>query len=169
MLMLDLPRLEREGTLSLDASIPSDDPLWDESGLVFDGEVEVDVHASVSGTGEFLVRARVEGRRRTECRRCLKALEIPLARDFLWVFGEPEEEGEEASGLRPIASDEVSIDLGAVLREELILELDRWVVCGPECKGLCPYCGGNRNETMCDCSPDEPDPRWDALRALKSE
>lgn len=167
--MLDLPRLEREGTLSLDVSIASDDALWDDSGLTFDGDLDVAVHASVSGTGEFLVRTRVEGKRLAECRRCLEPLGIPLVRDFLWVFGEPGEEGEEGSGLRPVAPDEVSIDLGGVLREELILELDRWVVCGPDCKGLCPHCGENRNETMCDCSPDEPDPRWDALRALKSE
>lgn len=169
MLMLDLPRLEREGALTLDASIPSDDPLWDDSGLVFDDGIGVEVLASLAGTGEFVVRAQVDGRRLAECRRCLETVRIPVRRDFVWVFGEPEEDEEEGSGLRPVAADAVSIDLGSVLREELILELDRWVVCGPECKGLCPHCGGNRNETMCDCSPDEPDPRWDALRALESE
>jgi len=25
------------------------------------------------------------------------------------------------------------------------------------------------NDNSCDCSTDEPDPRWDALRALQSE
>jgi uncharacterized protein len=169
MLTLDLPRLEREWALSLEASIPSDDPLWDDSGLVFDGDLVVEVHASVAGTGEFVVRANVEGSRLAECRRCLEGLRLPIRREFVWVFGEPEEDGEEGSGLRPVAADAVSIDLGSVLREELLLELDQWGVCRPDCKGLCPHCGGNRNETMCDCSPDEPDPRWDALRALESE
>lgn len=169
MLTLDLPRLEREGGLSIEASIPHDDPLWDDSGLRFEGEVDVRVQASVAGTGEFVVRAEVSGRRLTDCRRCAETVHRSLDRDFLWVFGEPDEEQGEDAGVRTVAADALKLDLGPVLREDMILEMDQWIVCTPECRGLCPHCGANRNETTCDCSSDEPDPRWDALRALKTE
>jgi len=45
-------------------------------------------------------------------------------------------------------------------------------VCSPDCKGICPVCGRNRNETACQC-PAEPvpdvesaDDRWKALRKI---
>ena len=61
------------------------------------------------------------------------------------------------------------LDLKEAVREELILAIDPFVVCDPECKGLCPKCGVNRNTDSCDCTTDEPDPRWDALRSLQNE
>ncbi len=169
MLTLDLPRLERDGALSIEATVSRDDPLWNDSGLRFDGGVEVAVQASVAGTGEFVVRVEVAGRRLAECRRCAETVQRPIDLEFIWVFGEPREEQEDDGGVRVVAADAVDLDLGPVLREELILELDRWIVCRAECEGLCPSCGVNLNEMTCDCSSDEPDPRWDALRALKTE
>jgi uncharacterized protein len=61
------------------------------------------------------------------------------------------------------------LDLSEPVREEVVLAIDPYVVCDPECKGLCPRCGANLNVEVCGCSFDEPDPRWDALRALKEE
>ena len=54
MLKLDLPRLEREGTLEISAEIPADDPLWGDSDLRFRGPLQVSVRASVAGSGEIL-------------------------------------------------------------------------------------------------------------------
>ena len=61
------------------------------------------------------------------------------------------------------------LDLSESIREELIFAIDPYVVCDPECKGLCPRCGVNRNTDSCECTEDEVDPRWDALRALQKE
>ncbi len=61
------------------------------------------------------------------------------------------------------------LDLGEPVLEEMILSIDPYVVCSPECRGLCPRCGVNRNVDSCDCAEDSTDPRWDALRALKEE
>ncbi|MGB1779712.1 MAG: DUF177 domain-containing protein, partial [Longimicrobiales bacterium] len=59
--------------------------------------------------------------------------------------------------------------LSKAVREEMILAVNPYVVCEPECRGLCPKCGANLNEGACDCTDDEVDPRWAALRDLKSE
>jgi DUF177 domain-containing protein len=40
-------------------------------------------------------------------------------------------------------------------------------VCSEACKGICPVCGKNRNETACDCKADNADDRWGALRKLE--
>jgi uncharacterized protein len=170
MLKLDLPRLERDGSLSFEAAVPPDDPLWEGSDLRFEGDVLVRGRASVSGSGEIIVRMAVSGVRASECRRCLDPVRIPWERELILVYADPDEmDIEEGSDLRALAGDVVSLELGDAMREELILGTDRWLECRPDCAGLCPVCGANRNEQSCDCSPDEPDPRWDALRALKSE
>jgi uncharacterized protein len=59
------------------------------------------------------------------------------------------------------------LDLGEAVRGEVILAMNPYVVCDPECRGLCPRCGANLNEGACGCTAEEVDPRWEALRALK--
>ena len=163
MLKIDLARLEREGRLRVDAEIPSDDPLWEGSELSFGGPLHVVAEASVAGSGEVVVRARLEGELARECRRCLDPVKEVVDRDLTLVWAPRDELDPEADDgeIRPL-------ELSAI-REELILGTDRYVVCDPECRGLCPVCGTNQNVGECDCTLEEPDPRWDALRALKNE
>jgi uncharacterized protein len=171
MLTLDLPRLGREGRLTLEAHVPADDPLWDESGLHFEEAVHVSVEAHEAGSGEVIVRGRVQGTRVDECRRCLDPVRTPVDLDLTLVFAPADELQQDVQdeSVREIGLDTVDIDLAEAVREELILRTRRYSECRPDCKGLCPVCGANRNQTTCDCSLDEPDPRWDALRALKNE
>ena len=39
-------------------------------------------------------------------------------------------------------------------------------LCKEDCKGLCPHCGADRNETDCCCEKKQIDPRFAALHAL---
>ena len=55
-----------------------------------------------------------------------------------------------------------------VLREQVLLSLPARTLCQPDCKGLCPRCGVNRNETACSCDQGPSDPRWEALAGLSS-
>jgi len=43
------------------------------------------------------------------------------------------------------------IDLGEGIRQEIILGLPHFALCRADCKGLCPECGINLNETQCKC------------------
>lgn len=45
------------------------------------------------------------------------------------------------------------------------------VLCGrrEHCKGLCPICGGDRNEVECECVTTSVDSRWDVLKKLQLE
>jgi len=44
-----------------------------------------------------------------------------------------------------------SINLLDVLREDIWLAWQADVVCSETCKGLCSYCGCNRNKVTCEC------------------
>ena len=55
------------------------------------------------------------------------------------------------------------VNLHDSLRECTILAYPQAPLCKPDCKGLCPDCGIDRNQATCDCSENEIDPRWEGL------
>ena len=170
MLRLDLAKLGREGTAQVDARVPADDPLWRDSELVFDGPVDVHLRATYAGTGEIVVRGTVRGTLRHECRRCLEPVAGRLDEGVTMVFVPATSEGADEDGDVRLLDDHVAeLDLSDSVREEILLAVDLFVVCDPECQGLCPQCGVNWNNETCSCSKEESDPRWDVLRALKEE
>ncbi len=170
MLRLDLARLDREGAVRVDADVPADDPLWKDTEFAFDGPVHVRLRAIAAGSGEVVVRGEVEARLAQECRRCLEPVVGKLALAITLVFVASDTPGILEDGDARVFDARASeLDLGEAVREEVVLGIDPYVVCDPECKGWCPHCGANRNTGECGCSWDEADPRWDALRALKEE
>jgi uncharacterized protein len=60
-----------------------------------------------------------------------------------------------------------SLALEDVLREQVLLSLPLRTLCKPDCKGLCPRCGENRNSQACSCDVGPSDPRWEALAGLR--
>ena len=61
------------------------------------------------------------------------------------------------------------LDLRPAMRETWLLSAPGFVECRDDCKGLCPTCGTNLNESMCDCTTTRTDSRWDALLKHKSK
>lgn len=168
MLRVDLGRLAREGSVLVEAKVPSDDGLWQDSGIRWSGPVDVRLRASYAGSGEVVVRGTVKGQLQQECRRCLQPVQEQFDDELTLVFvsgatGEDTDEGD-AFAFDPVGR---SLDLSDAVREEVILAMNPYVVCDPECRGLCPKCGKNLNEGPCECTEEEVDPRWETLRALK--
>ena len=168
MLRVDLGRLAREGSVLVEAKVPADDGLWQSSGIRGRGPVDLRLQASYAGTGEVVVRGTVKGQLDQECRRCLQPVEGKFDDELTLVFvsdetGESTDEGD-AFAFEPVGR---SLDLSVAVREEVILAMNPYVVCDPECRGLCPRCGKNLNEGPCGCAEEEVDPRWERLRALK--
>jgi uncharacterized protein len=170
MLKLDLARLEREGTLPVEADVSADDALWEGSDLRFEGPLRVRLNARVAGSGEIVVLGTLKGVLDAQCRRCLDPVRVPMEQRLTLVYTPSDvlESGDEGD-VRPLSPRASTLDLSEAVREEIILGADRYVVCDADCAGLCPHCGANRNQETCDCTLEEPDPRWDALRALKNE
>jgi uncharacterized protein len=111
-----------------------------------------------------------------DCGRCLEAFSLTFAHE-LDLFYLPHREGqtEEEDDEVELSDHEVVVgyyrdgrlDLGDVVREQLFLHLPMRRVCRDDCRGLCPTCGVNRNQTRCACAPAaEVDPRLAGLARL---
>jgi uncharacterized protein len=170
MLTIPLSRIEREGSLEIRAEIPSDDPSWEGTELRFSAPLSVFGQVQWIPSGEVLARLRVQSSLAQECRRCLDPVNVTVEEEMDLLFS-PVSEGEELDDdtVRPLPEASGNLDLGEAIREEVILSQSLLALCRPDCKGLCPQCGTNWNEDRCDCAREEPDPRWEALRALKEE
>lgn len=170
MLRVDLGQLGREGSVVVESRISPQDDLWKDTDLQWTGDVDVRLRATFAGTGEVVARGQARGTLRQECRRCLKPVETEVVHDLTLVFIEDGSDEEDDGGSTYVfEASGAELDLSEAVREEVILAVNPYVVCDPDCRGLCPQCGKDLNEGPCDCTEDETDPRWAALRELKSE
>ncbi len=172
MLEVPLGLLQREGSVEVDARVPADHAMWEGLGTAWAGPVDVHFQVSLAGSGEVIARGHVQGVLAQSCRRCLEPLERTFDGDITIVFVDEEESEEDdvdGGATRVIEPSASELDLSGPVREEVFLAIEPYVVCEPECKGLCPGCGTNLNEGTCSCSGEEADPRWDALRKLKEK
>ncbi len=101
------------------------------------------------------------------CGRCLQAFEQAYEVPFFERFvrendGFVEEEDEDQIHRIP----DESFDITPYCKEEIFLALPYIPICNPECKGLCPQCGSNRNEHDCGCNTERIDPRFADLAKL---
>lgn len=122
---------------------------------------------------EVRLQGQITARAEVECDRCLKRMAIPVETNFDvtyvpaadYVEGDTAELQEEDLGLS-VYEDEV-IDIDELVREQVLLTMPARALCIEDCKGLCPICGANQNETPCECESKEIDPRWSGLKDIK--
>lgn len=65
-----------------------------------------------------------------------------------------------------ILVEDYQLDLDELLRTDILLELPTKFLCRPDCKGICPQCGINRNQHTCSCVMHQVDPRLEVLKQL---
>jgi uncharacterized protein len=126
-------------------------------------EIVADIRLKGSYSGAFKV----------PCARCVDPVDISLAAEFDLIFRPVGADSE--SSERSISAQETEIGyyqgdsllLEDVLREQVLLSLPVRTLCKPDCKGLCPRCGTNRNLEACSCEEASSDPRWEALAGLR--
>jgi len=125
--------------------------------------------------------ARIEGEVNAspilECSRCLKSFRQDIVGYFSIVArhlrkGETvpvysdDDKNEDEDDLIYIAHDEDSIDITKFVHDALLLSIPLKPVCSEDCKGLCPVCGNNLNESECGCNRESNDPRWRVLSEI---
>ncbi len=59
------------------------------------------------------------------------------------------------------------LDVTEVVRQHLVMAVPMAPLCRPDCRGLCPTCGADRNEGSCACAEDGVDPALGALRGFR--
>jgi uncharacterized protein len=149
VLRLDLPTL-RSGHNRAEEVVPPD-ALDLPKG---DWPVPLDVELDADRLGDQVtVAVRVRTESQEECARCLKAFRAPLDfgltlyADRAGTGGRHEKELAESDDV--VFHDGRHIDLAEPVREAALLARPFAPLCRPECQGLCPRCGADRNEGPC--------------------
>ena len=106
------------------------------------------------------------------CSRCAEEFELPSHRGFRYVLapraiGEDKDSALKAEDLEFSFYKGEEVDLSPLVREQALLALAERPLCREDCRGLCPQCGANLNQSDCGCSPAGLDPRFSVLRTLK--
>lgn len=142
------------------------EPTVAELGIA-DSKFDLDATVMVSLRLESLTNGIVvDGELRApwadSCRRCLAPASGEVVSDvhelYQYVVTDP-------SAFEIVGE---QIDLVPMVRENILLDAPVAPLCRPDCAGLCPTCGIDRNTATCDCVTAVADPRWDALSQLKA-
>ena len=131
--------------------------------------LKLNVTAELLGT-EIRIRGHLATRLEASCDRCLAPVEILVSCD-LDLFYRPMASIAKEEDIE-IPADEMEvgfysgdgIELADVATEQVILSVPMKVICGPECRGLCPVCRVNRNFTRCNCAPAQQDSPFASLK-----
>jgi uncharacterized protein len=141
--------------------------------FVVEGQVSL-VFDIAKDRDRYRLVGRVEATLDLTCSRCLERYPVPVASDFdLRYLPQSANVGE---GELEVAEEDLStafyehdvIDLGQLVREQFYLALPMKPLCRPDCLGLCPVCGANRNLEPCGCASGWVDPRWSELARLRT-
>ncbi len=115
-----------------------------------------------------------------ECSRCLESFRQNITGDFSFVarhlnkgetFSNYSEidNNEDENNFIYVAYDEDSIDITKFVHDALLLSIPLKPICNEDCKGLCPVCGNNLNESEFCCNTKSNDPRWQVLSEILNE
>jgi len=130
--------------------------LYDLTGLVTVNRI----------SGGLLVRVKMDAITTQECVRCLADYPQSLEIDFTELYVFDPKNLDERDDFAHILPEDGKIDLAPLVREEMIIAYPIKPLCRVDCKGLCPICGENQNETICDHGDAPIDPRLEILRSL---
>ncbi|MDD5069689.1 MAG: DUF177 domain-containing protein [Candidatus Omnitrophica bacterium] len=119
-----------------------DAALWEMDGLdlKFIGDIELNC-TFVKVYKEIIMRAEVSTNREITCDRCQETTNVKVNQSFTLSYN--------CDNLTDFL--EVDDDI----REQILLEFPMKVLCRQDCRGICPDCGVNLNETECLCKNRE--------------
>jgi len=86
---------------------------------------------------EILAQGKITGTLSLQCSRCLENFDAPFSEEFTQLYPTKAE----------------IIDIMYITKQTLALLGNIQNICSTGCKGLCSFCGCNKNEKQCDCKP----------------
>lgn len=135
----------------------------------------------INTRGGMQVKGNVAGTVELVCTRCLEPItyhvEAAFDEEFFPVGGNQYEmwlEQQKEPGVYPLGLDDNFysdnlLDVSRVVRDSFIMAIPLNPVCKPDCLGICPHCGANRNQQPCECEGAQVDPRLEILRQLMDQ
>jgi uncharacterized protein len=143
---IDVRKLKFSGKDCMDFSFdytPEENLVLTPSAVI-DGNIHVSATLELHGDDVYVdgvVNCAIVG----ECARCLKRAEYNLTSEFSVVYAIERQDEDDYlyhSGL---------LDLKLAVDDVLLINFPTVIYCKEECKGLCPICGKDLNESSCDC------------------
>ena len=125
---------------------------------------KITIEGNIENAGDvLLMKAHLKAKVKRVCSRCLKEFEAQTQAQV--------EERYFPVGTSDLPEDALTykfdiVDITEALREGLIVTEPVQPLCKPDCKGLCPICGADRNVVNCQCETRTIDPRLQKLAEL---
>ena len=136
---MTISNFKNNKTLVMEEEINPEDIDIDIGMMHFPDPLRLRVEAWKS-ENDLTVDAHIEGERSFTCSLCLEEFNNLFEKDFTLHY--------DIKG-----RDSVLID--PEVRDEIILDHPIRILCSPQCRGLCLFCGANLNHETCDCKKDE--------------
>lgn len=131
----------------------ADEAAYSLGGHNFELPEGIDFDLILTNAGEgILVTGMLRSHVVGVCDRCLEvaSFDVSAEVDEYYLFEEPEQLPDDDDELDyALVSPDNTIDLSEALLPALLMETPFVVLCGEDCKGLCPVCGENLNEHDC--------------------
>ncbi len=152
-------------------------PEWDltEKDFVLLNPIQIQLDAHKHGQGEVYLTGELSTTIQSECVRCLKVIACPVYSDFHFEYA-PQPEA--SSGGEDVLSEEMldlnfyvgaQINIDEEMKGQFFLSVPLNPLCRLDCRGLCPHCGEDLNETACQCHAELSDPRWAILKNFNNK
>ena len=169
-MIIKIANIPREG-LPVDIMVPP--------GSIDTSDINEGVPEHIHFKGEiamvnrrYFVSGKILSPWKLTCARCLKSFTWNLDTAFRTILtASITEDAPKSRRMNDEMLDESilegdEIDLGQILREQMILHLPMKPICSDQCRGLCPECGRDLNEGNCECKKSPADPQLMKLRNL---
>jgi len=125
-------------------------------GEIIEFTQPVQISGTCSHAGENIrVAGTICGSYRGVCARCMGEVTAEAEIPFEEEFGKKVDEENPDRYLYEAEK----LDLSQMLEDLLLLNIPTRHLCRPDCKGLCPVCGADRNIIQCDCQPEQSETR----------
>lgn len=98
------------------------------------------------------------------CDRCFEQTEVKESIIQRHVFVHELQDDKDVNLYILVPGDQLNLD--ELVYADIMLNLPAKLLCGEDCKGLCPVCGQNLNYGSCQCASERIDPRLEALKQL---
>ncbi len=141
------------------------DPVGGAAGqLFFDSPLKLDL-LIYNEDGLLKLSGFLEGEVKTACGRCLEMVSLPVRAQLHETYYNESQPGlNPGEDWIPFRGDR--LDITPEVIKSTLHSLPMKILCGDNCRGLCPGCGANLNISECVCSREDVDPRLEALKKL---
>lgn len=168
---IDVRELELQ-PLSLSGGVPLENLKLEASEVRVLGQIAVGLRAEKHAQ-EVRVRGSFAAELELPCARCLEPVKVPLAAEFDQFYQSHKDHRLVGEIELQEKDTEIAfyfgdfIEVSDIIREQILLGLPMKPVCREDCRGLCLYCGKNRNLDACNCQALFLDPRFAQLLKIK--